>query len=715
MGTRQHKWRATNNVYVDAKVGSDLTGDGSQYKPYQSITRALYHNQPTADIPTSIPTIMLAPGIYTGQLSFGCIGNISGSEWGKVIIDLQDKYTDYGFYHNNLIILNGANADDTTPIGSWTNRDYHYAGVGSAYYAGDVGHGNYVLGVSGSSVLIHNCPLYWGCIWSNAGQNRIYSCLKQNGTYKLTFGGCSSQQNYCTYYKVRIEDQRLNSGLTVAPIFRCLFADFDMFVNNNLTFNQCFFTSDCKWYYQKSKVNYLIEINETNTSDSTSIVEDAENHITTIGGGTVYEFITQALENGKSLAEAKLAAIPTAAQALRAANYISTKATWNNCIFSTQTAAQTFNNAEQLDFTLQLTSEAVEGYMDINKDYYGALPPALNIAIMQNSDGHINCWEARSFSGLLKIDGDKIVIDEESAAETGEGRTKIIKLESLETVDKVLTGIFAIFSEKFSSHGISFWEDWNLLDNENKIALTDTAQTLTKGIANAPAYYLIQGNDDTRVKVIINGDILEGSDALKAGQVIFVASTDTVTAQLDANDGDADAYLVPVLDSNMPDCLYVRMQQTVYAKAKSGQIKATATYLNSGNETITYNGHQIIPGESFEGVTGASTFIASDNYEVDVLFDDDPKNPLVPNNEWIPASFWDSFYIRVNNTADKQKYYLGWNNDTALKAITTTKGADMAVSSSGNYLSRITTTGATLYLGEKYLQFRLKCKKIFDK
>lgn len=715
MGTRQHKWRATNSVYVDAKVGSDLTGDGSQYKPYQSITRALYHNQPTADIPTSIPTIMLAPGIYTGQLSFGCVGNISGTKWGEVIIDLQDKYTDYGFYHNNLIILNGANADATTPIGNWTNRDYHFAGVGSAYRAYGVGDGSTGYGVSGSSVLIHNCPLYWGCIWSNAGQNRIYSCLKHNGTYKLTFGGCSVQQNYCTYYKVRIADQRINSGLTVAPIFRCLFADFDMFVNNNLTFNQCFFTSDCKWYYQKSNVNYLIEIDETNTSDSTSIVEDAENHITTIGGGTVYEFITQALEDSKSLAEAKLAAIPTAAQALRAANYISTRATWNNCIFSTQTAAQTFNNAEQLDFTLQLTSEAVEGYADINKNYYGALPPALNIAIMENSDGHINCWEARSFSGLLKIDGDKIVIDEESAAEAGEGRTKIIKLDSLETVDKVLTGIFAIFGEKFTSHGISFWEDWNLLDNENKIALTDTAQTLTKGIANAPAYYLIQGNDDTRVKVIINGDILEGGDALKAGQVIFVASTETVTAQLDAYDGGADAYLVPVLDSNMPDCLYVRMQQTVYAKAKSGQIKATATYLNSGNETITYNGHQIIPGESFEGVTGASTFTASDNYEVDVLFDDDPENPLVPNNEWIPASFWDSFYIRVNNTSDKQKYYLGWNNDTALKAITTTKGADMAVSSSGNYLSRVTTTGATLYLGEKYLQFRLKCKKIFDK
>ncbi len=716
MGTRQHKWRATNTVYVDKKTGSDLTGDGSQYKPYQSYTRALYHYQPTAEIPTSIPTISLAPGVYTGQLSFGCVGSIVGTQWGAVIIDLKNMYTDYGFYHSKIIVMNGVPATDTTPIGNWTNRDYRFAGVGSAAADSYVGYGYSVSGVYGSSVLIHNCPLYWGCIWSITGQNRIYSCLTHNGTYKLTFGGCNAQQNYCTYYKLRIADQRINSGLTVAPIYRCLFADFDMFVNNNLTFNYCLFTSDCVWYYQKSSANYRIIIDETNTSDSTSIVEDAENLTCTIGGGTVYEFIQQAVAGGMSLAQAKLSAIPTAAQALKTANYISTKVNFNNCVFSTQTAADTFNNADELDFTLKLTSDATQGFSDLgDKDYFGALPPALNIAIKENSDGQLNAWEARSFKGLLKIDGDKIVIDEESALETGEGRTKVITLDSLETADKVLTGVFAMFGEKFSTHGISFWEDWDLLDTENKIAITGTAQTLTKGVANAPAYYLIQGDAGTRVKVVINGDILEGSDALKAGQIVFVDSASTVTAELDSTDGGTAAYLVPVLDSNMPDCLYVRMQQTIYAKAKSGQIKSTATYLNSGNETITYNGHQVITGESFEGVEGVTSFTASDDYEVDVLFDDDPENPIVPNNEWIPASFWDSFYIRVNNTTDKQKYYLGWNNDTTPKAITTTKGADMAVSSSGNYLSRVTTTGATLYLGEKYLQFRLFCKKIFNR
>ena len=295
---------------------------------------------------------------------------------------------------------------------------------------------------------------------------------------------------------------------------------------------------------------------------------------------------------------------------------------FNNCVFSTQTAADTFNNADELDFTLKLTSDATQGFSDLgDKDYFGALPPALNIAIKENSDGQLNVWEARSFKGLLKIDGDKIVIDEESALETGEGRTKVITLDSLETADKVLTGVFAMFGEKFSSHGISFWEDWDLLDTENKIAITGTAQTLTKGVANAPAYYLIQGDAGTRIKVVINGDILEGTDALKAGQIVFVDSASTVTAELDSTDGGTAAYLVPVLDSNMPDCLYVRMQQTIYAKAKSGQIKSTATYLNSGNETITYNGHQVITGESFEGVEGVTSFTASDDYEVDVLFD----------------------------------------------------------------------------------------------
>ena len=716
MGTRQHKWRATNTVYVDIKTGSDLTGDGSQYKPYQSYTRALYHYQPTAELPTSIPTICLAPGIYTGQLSFGCTGSIIGTQWGTVIIDLQNKYTDYGFYHSNIIVMNGVPADDTTPIGNWTNRDYRFAGVGSASVAAAVGVGNYVSGVSGSSVLIHNTPLYWGCIHNSSGQSRIYSCLTHNSMYKLTFGGNRAQQSYDTYYKLRIADQRLDTDLTVCTHFRCLFADFDMFVNNRMTLSQCFFTSDCNWYYKKGSADYRIVIDDTNTAASTSIVEDAENLTCTIGGGTVYEYIQQAIEKGMSLAQAKLSAIPTATQALYVNGNISTKVNFSKCVFSTQTAADTFNNADVLDFTLKLTSEAAEGaFQDISKDYYGALPPALNIAIRENSDGQLNVWESRSFKGLLKIDGDKIIVDEDSAAVTGEGRTKVIPLDTLKTADKVLTGVYSMFGEKFTSHGLSFWENWDVLDTENQIALTAEAQTLTKGVANAPAYYIVSGDENTRVKVVINGDILEGSDALKNNQVIFVASTDTVTAQLDSSDGGTTAHLIPVLDSNMPDCLYVRMQQTVYAKAKSGQIKSTATYLNSGAETITYNGHQIITGESFEGVEGETEYMASDGYEVDVLFDDDSVSPLVPNNEWIPASFWDSFYIRVNNISDKQKYYLGWNNDTTPKAITTTKGEDMAVSSSGNYLSRVTTTGQVLYLGEKYLQFRLFCKKVMNR
>lgn len=713
MGTRQHKWRSTNSVYVDSRIGSDLTGDGSQYKPYQSIHRALYHNQPTAEIPTSIPTIV-CKGVFTGQLSFGCVGIINGTAWGEAIYDGKNTYTDYGFYHNNLIIMNTVPATDTTPIGAWTYRDYRFAGVGSARYAHNVGHADLVDGVSGSSVLIHNSPLYWGVIHNSQGQNRIYSCLTHNDVYKLTFGGNGDRQDYDTYYKLRIADQRLDTDMTVCTHYRCLFADFDLFVNNRITFSQCFFTSDCKWYYKKGGVDYLIVIDETNTSDSTSIVEDAENAVCTIGGGPVYEYLQSAMQGGMTLAQAKLSAIPTATTSLRTAGNITTRVNFSQCVFSTQTANDTFNNAELLDFTLKLTSEACEGIPDQNKGYYGALPPALNIPIRENSDGQTNTWEARSFKGLLKIDGDKIVINENSAATTGEGRTKVITLDSLQTVDKVLTGVFAMFSEKFSSHGLSFWEDWGVLDNDNKITLTSEPQTLTVGVANAPAYYIVSGDSSTRVKVTINGDILEGSESLKHGQVIFAAMGETVIAQLDPTDGGATAQLIPVLDSNMPDCLFVRMQQTIYAKAKSGQIKATGTYLNSGSETITYNGHQVITGESFEGVEGVTQFTASNNYEVDVVFDDDTESPTVPNNEWIPASFWDSFYLKVNNTADKKRYYLGWNNDTALKGITTERAADMAVSSSGNYLSRVTTTGATLYLGEKFLQFRLFCKKIFN-
>lgn len=713
MGTRQHKWRNTNTIFVDSRTGSDLTGDGSQYKPYQSIHRALYHNQPTAEIPTSIPTIVWR-GVCTGQLSFGCVGNIKGSAWGEAIYDGKGIYTDYGFYHSNAIILNTVPANNSTPLGNWTsNRVPAFAGVGSPSAARYVGGAGDVFGVYGSSVLIHNSPVYWGCLHNSGGQNTIYSCITHHDTYKLTFGGTSTQQSYNTYYHCRANDQRLDTNLTLAVHLHNLYVDFDILVNNRLTFKQCLFTKDCGFYYFKNSNYYRIIIDETITTESTSIAENATEKTCTIGGGTIAEFIASQIESGVSLEQAKQNAIPTAVSALKTANYISTNVTFTECKFSTQTADETFNNAEALDFTLKLTSDAVQGYSSLEgKDYFGAMPPALNIPILETSDGIPQAWEARSFRGLLKIDGDKIVINEESNETTGEARTKIITLNSLLTQDKVLTGIFTMFSEKFQKYGLSFWDEWPVIDNENPITVTSTEQVLTNGIANAPAYYIVKGDENTRVKVTINGDILEGSDALKHGQIIFATLNDTVKVCLDPTDGGTPVTLLNILDSNMPDCIYVRMQQTIYAQAESGEIKATATYLNSGNSTITYNGHEVVQGESFEGVNGVTEFTgAPTGYKVDVVFDDDTVNPLVPNGEWIPASMWDNFYINCDN--QKNTYYLGWNNDTTPKAITTTKVANSAPASSGNYLSRVTTTGNILYMGEKYLQFRLFCKKVF--
>ena len=739
MGTRQHKWRSSQTVYVDSIIGDDMTGDGSIYKPYQSWYRACFHNQPTVETPTSIPNIVLK-GIHTGHMPFGYCTTVNGSAWGEAIYDGQDTYAIYGFFHNNLIIRRTRSCTDTDPV---RLGSHIYAGVGAPYSGTTVGYANYVAGVGGSSVLVDRCVLYWGCAVTDGRSSIIFSRLRhnyvKNGSsktgFKIALGGRDATTSQSIFHSCDIKDRRRinesgDTSLTAHTFFKCLFAGFDMWASDSIKLNQCFFTSDTGWYFVKDRVLYKIVIDETISSEDTTITLATGDAVSvdinydnvgtaTIGGGTVATFIATAIAGGATAAKAKASAIPTAIDALRAVNYITSKPTFTNCKFSDQTTADTFNNpaVDKNDFTLKLSSDAVEGAYVTgsgSKQHYGALPPSLNIPIMSDSDGTPGTWDERSFSGLLKIDGDKISIDTTSNDTDGEGRTKVISLNSLLTADKALSSVFAEFGSKFKSHGIVFWNAWDLLDRDNKIALTSTAQTLTKGIANAPAYYLIEGDSGTRVKVTVNGDILEGNDALKHGQVIMVDSNSTVTAVLDSNDGGTTAYLIPVLDSNMPDAIEVRMQEAVYAQAESGSIKARATYLNSGATTITYNGHQVVTGESFVGVTGETTFTgAASGYKVDVIFDDDEETPLVPAAEWIPACFWGTYFCRVNDATNKQKYYLGWSNDTTPTTISTSKGTGKAPASSGNPLAYVTTTGTPLYMGEKFLQFRLKCKKIF--
>ena len=94
MGTRQHKWRSSQTVYVDSIIGDDMTGDGSIYKPYQSWYRACFHSQPTVETPTSIPNMVLK-GIFTGHMPFGYCTTVNGSAWGEAIYDGQDTYAIY--------------------------------------------------------------------------------------------------------------------------------------------------------------------------------------------------------------------------------------------------------------------------------------------------------------------------------------------------------------------------------------------------------------------------------------------------------------------------------------------------------------------------------------------------------------------------------------------------------------------------------------------
>ena len=66
-----------------------------------------------------------------------------------------------------------------------------------------------------------------------------------------------------------------------------------------------------------------------------------------------------------------------------------------NCEFSAQTSAELFNNADVGDLTLKPTSDAVRA----GWRYYGALAPALNLPILEDSTGVAGSWDEQSAKG----------------------------------------------------------------------------------------------------------------------------------------------------------------------------------------------------------------------------------------------------------------------------------------------------------------------------
>ena len=396
-------WRTSNGgTYVDSFIGDDYNGDGTAQNPYQSLGRAWRGN-------SGEPSTITCRGYFAEDMADGCHNvTIQGDYYGAAVFDGLSTYMLYGFRHTKMIIKNLPLSGNFSVA---TRADL--AGVGSAY-GGSTADGafinNYmdVFGFSGPFCFVQNSPVYIGCIGGYDNNNyEIYDTPKYMSTsYKLYFGGYMA---HSTVYNVALADRINNSnrGLDYRPSHSYnIYAKCDFWINEKMTFNNCYFTSDCNFY----------------KSDGTKIEMS----------GTKEE---------------RLATI----QAMQAQITSGEKTTFNSCVFGTKTAEETFNNPTHGDFTLKLTAEAFYYDEDNKQQYYGALQPSINIPILANSDGTPQTWDEHSISGILGIKDNSIYLNEDAAFTKGEILSKIIKLD---VNSYYVNAIWGLFNSKLHAFGV---------------------------------------------------------------------------------------------------------------------------------------------------------------------------------------------------------------------------------------------------------------------
>jgi len=651
MATRPLYWKTQNSSakYVDSFIGNDVTGDGTQAKPYRTLVKAFQ----------SIPGTIVCRGVFSEDMSTGRHAqHICGDYMGAAVFDGQDTYDLCGFSLSNMIVLN---TPSTPPATAWQGINYNaqgapFAGVGRASVANTVGGAAVVYGVAGSSVILNGCKLYWGCIGgTTAVQRVVYANLKHNSSYKLCYQNCRGNDSAnCTVYNLDKADVRLNPDTAGNQSFtKWLFAKAAVVVNNQTktSFRYCVFTSDCQFVY--------------------------------INGSTVTELTSEVLAEyaGDNLGE-KIVAYVTAqgAASLRIPVF-------TDCVFSEQTAAQVLNDPAHNDFTIVPGCDADFG----NNSYAGAFAPALRVPIYgvtndgngtsYGSDGHAACWDDRTVAGCVTSDDGQIVMDETSASMEGSILSKIISINPLE---RQINAIYS-YHEPMMAAAHCLMNDELALDETECYDVGDEVPVGTFYVKGADVQF---SNEVSSAK----------------GTCIILGTAGLTFSKLEESDAGTPQ-LIRVTEPNMQDVVYVRCRTAVYATVKAADATlSNVVYLNKGQKSLTFRGRTIVPGESFYGHDG-SYFTVADNdadYEVAVIFDDRQNVPaygsgeegarLVPESDtWVPAQLMGGYFVAKTSA--------GAINSS------TTNGYPYG---SGNYLSWKETAGQQnrSYIDRVYSQFK---------
>lgn len=552
-------------MYVDSMTGDDLNGDGTMGNPYKTLGKA-YRGQSVA------PDTIVCRGRFCEDMADGNHSTmIRGDYMGAAVFDGEDAFLIYGFGHANMIIENCAEAtyDLVVHTGSVS-----LAGVGRALNNGGVGSAYRASGVAGSPVIVGKSPMYMGCIggYSEVSYLTVWS-PKMNGNTKLWYNG-EGNVVHVTVYDVPIE-KRAHTAKTERQKFTAsLFAKCDFFANELLIFEECLFGADCRWLM-------------------------ADGEVLDLSGTSGQERLDHLLD--------KMAAHGIAENA---------RPKFINCEFSAQTSAELFNNAEIGDLTLKPTSDALRP----DRRYYGALAPALNLPIMDDSSGVAGSWDEQSANGILRVSGGAICLDETSADSAGEIISKIVKID---TAKMSITAVLTKYSSKWGTHGVHLSETPVL------------GMKYTAGTELPLGRYLAQG------------DIVYKNTNHPDGSVIGVTEEGT-TFMSDAVEG-VGSLVAEIKDPNVSDVCYLRSTPAIFAMVKSTDgLQRGGVYYNFGAKPIQYRGRTVSPGESFVAANNTDLFIPpteQPTYQIGVMFDDS----RVPSQEWIPAQFFGEYFVyKVN-------------------------------------------------------------------
>lgn len=606
MTTRDYVWltnpsgtEGTNTVYVDSVMGDDVQGDGKRNNPYKTLTKAW-----TAK--GTKPGTIVCRGLFSEQMTEGTHStSIMGDYYGAAIFDGQGQYLIYGYTVGNMIILN-AKSGSNVPVHVNTVA---FRGVGRANLAAYVGFAadaNHVYGVGSSSAFVGKSGLYWGIIGGNTAVKRIvyWKPYCSEDTYLLVLGTLARPGlDYCTVYDAGFDDEGQPTKMRKSPsnnindygvVKSTILSKTAIILNDTLrkNYTDCLFDADCKFYYfdgNDSKSGYT-EI----SLDGVAKEECGDYLITQL----------KQMYTDKGIATNK--------------QYMPS---FINCIFSAQTANELFNNAELGDMTLIPGCDA-----DIENGYVGALPPAKNIPIMDDSTGHKETWDERSVSGCCIVSDNKIYIDPNSDSARGSILSKILTINPRTTQ---FNGIYALINSQWHRGYALGSNDKYTAAGEN--AIYDPT-TYAAGDALPVGTYLVT-----------KGTVSTTDYTYEAGEAFRVT-----TAGFSFTDNGGEA--IQVLEPNAGNVLYCRCRSAIYKYVNAGEaLTRGATYLNVSGGEITYHGRAIADGESFVCMTDIETAAA----KLAVVFDDDG----VPPSEWVPARFWGEYYVGKDAGAIKYDNY----------------------------------------------------------